>query len=216
MLTILEQSDKGKAFKGFRTIFFGSSNNCSNKLTKTFWSLQTNVRKTTLLRYLEMKAIFNQASKLEYRMLLDWPGVLEDELFVSALRAKLEGIDMETLFQRVAWLQKLEGEKEFSINLFHTLDGVVNFRFMECRVPIRKGKKFSGYVRNSSAVGSKNSKQTFIPEPESFEWTFDVKIDYFQFLSVGRFDSGTPGTVSVTPMMNPIDSKRSIKTKGKN
>lgn len=215
MLTVLEQSVKGGRIRGSRTIRFGSSNNQPNKLTKTFWSLESNVRKSTLLRYLSEKAILGLCSQLELRCLYDWPGVLEDDLFIAALRATRLELPMDLLFKRIAWMQRLEDTKEFSQNDFWTLEGVVNLHIIENRVTIRKGKKFSGYVRNSSSVGSKSSKVTYIPEPESFEWRFDVKKDYFQFFSVGEFVSGGPGSIALTPMMTKAKVETEPKQKRK-
>jgi len=162
-----------------------------------------------------MKAILNLAEPLEYRLLLDWPGVLEDRLFVDALRAKIVLSDSELLFKRLAVLQRLEQLKEFSINLYFTLDGVVRYHISEQRVTIRPVKKFSGYVRNSSSVGSKRSSNISIPEPENFEWEFDVKKDYFTFLTVGELTSGVPGNLGLTLKMDQKSETGKTKTKRK-
>jgi hypothetical protein len=61
---------------------------------------------------------------------------------------------------------------------------------MEVRKSIRKVKKYSGYVRNSSSVGSKKFSKTSNHIPETFEWSSYEELDYYEFLTVGRF-SGT-------------------------
>jgi hypothetical protein len=70
------------------------------------------------------------------------------------------------------------------------------------RRTIRKVKKYSGYVRNSSAVGSKRTSKVFIPEAESFEWNYNVEIDFYSYLTVGEFNSGLSGVVDFTLMMD--------------
>jgi hypothetical protein len=58
---------------------------------------------------------------------------------------------------------------------------------MEIRRSIRKVKKYSGYVRNSSAVGSKQFAKISPIIPERFEWISYEEIDYYEFLTVGKF-----------------------------
>lgn len=211
-LTILAQSAKGNGKRFKKKFRLGSSNNRADHLSKTFWSLQTNVKRFTLLRYLKMKALLGLCTDIEYRVLLDWPRVLEDVLFIDALRARNEGIPLETLFQRIAWVQKLDDMTCWSINLYYTLDKVVSYSIEEVRMTIRPVKKFSGYVRNSSSVGTKSRKSIYVPEPESFEWKEDVKRDYYAFFSVGEWNSGASGSFDLTLKM---DHKSETETKFK-
>jgi len=163
-----------------------------------------------------MKSLMNLCTSIEYRLLLDWPGVLEDNLFIDALRAKREGVQLETLFQRIRWVQELDDIDPWGINLYFTLDGVIRYHILEERKTIRPVKKYSGYVRNSSAVGSKRKSQFVRPEAESFEWVEDVKIDYYTFFSVGEWNSGTPGSFVLTLKMDhksETEPKEKIKKK---
>lgn len=202
MLTILEQSVKGK-LKNFRTISWRSSNQISNTLTETFWVFRTPHRKFTLIEYLQMKELLIGLPKLEQRALFDAPGVLTDELFIAALKAKIFGVPTKTLWQRLRLLQKLLGRQPWEPNLVYTLDGCFIYELEETRKSIRKVKKYSGFVRNASAVGSKRKSTSTKPEPESFEWNTNIELDYFNFLSVGEFNSGLPGIVFL-----PDESKR--------
>jgi len=161
-----------------------------------------------------MKATLGIATDIEYRLLLDWRGVLESDLFVDALRARNIGIDPELLFRRIAAVQKMEGLEPWSINLYYTLDGVISYHIEEVRMTIRKVKKFSGYVRNSSSVGTKSSRKVYTPEPESFEWFEDVKKDYFSFFSVGEWSSGASGNFVLTLTMDH-SPKRKVNNKTK-
>lgn len=200
MLTILEQSGKGKV-RNFRKLHWDSSNHKPETLTKTFWEVRTNYRKHKFIQYLQMKHLQGECNLTEYRCLIDAPGVLRDNLYIDALRAWMTDVPRHILWQRLATLQRLLHLPEWSLNLYYTYNGSVNYELVEARQPIRKVKKFSGYVRNSSSVGSKRRSSSSRPDPESFEWNTNVEIDYYLFLTVGEFDSGLPGMLTVTPMM---------------
>lgn len=196
MLTILEQSELGK-LRNFRTHKWRSSNILSNTLTETFWNVRTNFRKFTFIEYLQMKELLVGLPRFEQRCLFDAPGVMTDDLYIAALRAKILGVDHSTLWQRLARLQRLLGQRQWTPNLVYTLDNCVNYELSEQRRSIRKVKKYSGYVRNSSAVGSKRKTSNIRPDPESLEWCSDVEIDYFNYLSVGELSSGLPGSIVI-------------------
>lgn len=147
-----------------------------------------------------MKFLVEGLSVDEQRCLFDAPGILTDNLYLDALRAWRTEIPKKILWQRLTWLQILKEVIPFSLNLFYTHKGNIRYQLVELRSPIRKVDKYSGYVRNSSQVGSKRSSKIFIPEPEIFEWTQAVEIDYYLFLTVGEFDSGIPGSTIILKM----------------
>lgn len=193
MLTILEESVSGKELRNFRSLHWSSSNILPNTATKTFWQVFTPLRKFSFIEFMKMKLYFSNLNMVEYRCLMDAPGVLNDDLFIDALIASRQIEDRELLLQRLNILQIIMERKEWSINLFYTISGVANYRIQECRKAIRPADKYSGYVRNSSTVGSKRSSNLFIPEPETFEWNNNEKIDFLRFLTVGELTSGSPG-----------------------
>ena len=211
MLTILSESTSGTKIKNFRIHWWNSSNNLPDSASKTFWQVRTLSRKHNFIEFLKMKMFYSSLSLLEYRCLLDAPGVLTDDLFVEAIIAREQVQDKKLLEERLNMLQSLEGRQEWNLNLYYTLSGVIGYQIQECRQAIRKATKFSGYVRNSSAVGSKSSKKIAIPEPETIEWIDTVKIDYLQFLTVGEFSSGMPGGHFFT-LMRAKSPKRNPKT----
>lgn len=147
-----------------------------------------------------MKQLVQPLDDVEFRCLLDAPGVLLNDLYFDALRAWKTDVPRKVLWQRLAWLQQLLEIEPWSLNLFYTLNGTVAYRLSELRSSIRKVIKYSGYVRNSSQVGSKRASAIFIPEPEKFEWTPTVEIDFYLFLTVGEFDSGIPGSTIILTM----------------
>lgn len=186
MFTILEQSDKGK-LRNFRTLTWKSSNTSSNTLTETFWSIRTNVRMHLFIEYLKFKHLMGTTNLLEQRCLYDAPNVLNDNLYFDALRGKEVMTDKKVFWSRLRILQKLEMRTIWSKNLFYTWDGTLTYSIQEIRRTIRKVKKYSGYVRTPSSVGSKRGNFSHTLIPESFEWNLNVEKDYFQFLTVGEF-----------------------------
>lgn len=207
MVTILAKSIKGKDLRGFRSFGWDSSNNLPETATKTFWQIRSNVHKFNFVEYLKMEYFFSSLSLTETRCLFDAPNVLSDDLYVELLLAKQQVEDKKLLLQRLNILRIWLGKNEWDLNLLYTLKGNFRCEILECRSAIRTATKFSGYVRNSSSVGSKSQGKIFIPEPEIVEWTKPVKIDFLRFLTVGEFTSGTPESSFFT-LMRAKSSKR--------
>jgi hypothetical protein len=142
----------------------------------------------TFIEYLKLKYFFGKMpSETEVRCLFDAPGILQDNLYLSLLMARESGVPLDTLMQRVVFLQQLLRRKPWNKNLFDTYNGCVKYELFEVRRPIRKVKKYSGYVRNPSSVGSKRSNLTTKHDPETFEWDSFEELDYYGFLTVGKF-----------------------------
>jgi hypothetical protein len=121
------------------------------------------------------------------RFLYDSPGVLSDELFIAALRAARSGIGIEVLLRRLNFAQNLLHRQPWTLQSYWAQINHVKFRIFEFRKSIRKVKKYSGYIRTPSAKGSKSSSN-FHPEfPETFEWQSYEELDWYLFLTVGKF-----------------------------
>lgn len=190
MYTILEESANGRSLSNFRTFRWRSSNYSSNTLTETFWSIRSNFRMHLFVEYLKMKAILGSPSMLEMRALYDAPGVLSDDLFIDALRAQQSGVQLNVLLQRLRVAQQWLQRRSWSLNLLYTYANSIAYEIVELRKTIRKVKKYSGYVRNPSAVGSKKKGKPSSTNPETFEWNSYEDTDWYEFLTVGKF-SGT-------------------------
>jgi len=131
--------------------------------------------------------VIEDLSDDEKQMLIDAPGVLNDKLFIAALRAKMSGISQEILWARMQMLSILQlVNKDFNPNLFYTLRGTISLSIELTQRSIGKIKRFSGYVRNSSAVGSKRNSGLNRREPEHFQWNSNEETDYYHFLTVGE------------------------------
>lgn len=156
-----------------------------------------------------METFFTTVPNEFLQCVFDAPGVLEDNLFTSLLQARYQGVPEEVLLQRLQLLQRLLGEQEWTKNLLYTYKGDVAYELIEVRKSIRKVKKYSGYARTPSAVGSKRSSGTR-PEPEMIEWKpFIEEFDFLSFLTVGKFTEGFLSKVILSPEDEPKSSKRS-------
>lgn len=211
MYTILFKSVSEKKLKNFRSLKWKSSKQVPNTLTETFWRVRTPAKMFNFIEYFKMKSFFDVIQMDEWRMLFDAPGVLEDDLFMSLLKARYFGVPQNILLLRLQALQRLKGQTPWNSNLYYTYKGVFAYEVEEVRSSIRKVKKYSGYVRNSSAVGSKRSSGASKPEPEIFEWKpLNEEIDFFGFLTVGRFTEGFLSKVTFFPEDDLTRSKRSM------
>lgn len=194
MITILEKSVSAKPLRSFRTLTWNSTNNLSDTATKTFWQVRTPFRKFTFIEYMKMRMFFDGLPIFLQRCLFDAPGTLNDKLFVQLLIANNQVSDKEILVQRLNILQKLIGKLVWDTNTYFAISGNAQYRIEEIRQAIRQSNKYTGYVRNSSSVGSKRMTQRTNLTPETFEWTKSEEIDFLRFLTVGEFASGTPGS----------------------
>lgn len=136
----------------------------------------------------------------------DAPGVLRDDQFLALLQAKISGVPMDVLESRLQSLQRLLGQPTWEMNLLRTFDGVLSYEISEILKPIRKGKKYTGYVRNSSSVGSKRGFGGTKPEPETFEWNTESTIDFLAYFSVGQLSLAS-GDISLI-LKSPERTKR--------
>lgn len=215
MLTSRKISETERTLKSFRELRWRSSTKPSNNKVKTFWVVRTNFRKEKFLMYLKMKFLIEGLAEDELQLLIDAPGVLSDNLFLDALRAIRSGISLRVLEQRLQQL-KIFGLStfDFSLNLYFTFNGTISYQMYLSERPIGKIKRFSGYVRNSSSVGSKRQSGTR-SLPEHFLWNSSVEYDYFHFLTVGELTSGASGGSSLILKSSDRTKRKTSKSKRK-
>lgn len=193
MSSILWESSFGRSKSIFRTRKWKSSIPPSNNSAETFWVLQTNRKLQSFLDFWKLRNLFASVSAMEKQFLYDAPGVLRDRLFIDALRAKMTDVPRKTFEERLEICSFIAGKRNrWTPQLLKTWEGTTIYRICLIEKPIRKAKKFSGWIRSNSAAGSKRMGRGR-PEPETFEWNFDEEFDYYNILTVGEF----PGTVGI-------------------
>lgn len=133
-----------------------------------------------------MENLWGKLNATEVRCLYDSPGVIENQLFISALRAKLTGVSEKTLSDRLAWISKYMELPRLDRPLWEQWKKLCVFSIIEIDKPIRKPKKYSGYIKSPSAAGGKHSHKVH-PDPGIFEWSSVSEKDYFRILTVGEY-----------------------------
>lgn len=155
--------------------------------------------------------IWGRLSPKEQQVVLDHPGTLEDPIFRALAVAKVQTkINLEDLVDNLDTYCNLFGRKNnFRLGLISQWSGAIAISILEKDFPIRSAKKFSGYVRNSSSVGSKRmSKFTFEPIPEKFSpERFEEYEFIYEAITVGEVVSRS-GALTVTLKRTLRRSKR--------
>lgn len=209
-LTILSKSVEGRPLRGFRTIVWKSSSNIPNTSTQTFWIIRSNFKRHTYIKYLKLKVLFGNPTEDDLRCLLDLDEVFKDEIFIATLSVLRNfQINKEIVLERANTLRRFLGATEVFPNDFWTLEGTIAVEREERRVSIRRAKKYSGYVKNISALGTKRSSGSR-PEPEIYKWNNKLSIDFARYLSVGEFSTGQPAGVFFT-LTSTKSAKRTLK-----
>lgn len=198
MLTSRKISVSLKKLDNFREFRWKTSTTPSNVKYETFWVIRTNVRREKFIWYLKVKFLVEGLGTDELQMLIDCPSVMKDNLFFDALRAQRSRVSTRLIGERLTILNKHGlGTFSFNLNLYYTFRGTIAYQTYVAEKPIGKFKKFSGYVRNSSSVGSKRQSGTR-SEPENFQWKMAIEYDYYTFLTVGELTTGASGGSNVT------------------
>jgi hypothetical protein len=172
---------------GFRETFRWRSNTISrHNPGETFWIVQTSLHKEKFLLFLKYKMLLDQAHAIEQQCLLDLPMTLRDNLFIDSLLAKRRNnVPLEILWPRIITLSQLYGLPALTPQVYKEWSGRFPYCVEEFDRPARKPKKYSGYVRNPSSVGSKRRlpRQELIPEDSVEEYVRDVS--FLEYLTVG-------------------------------
>lgn len=156
---------------------------------------------------MKLRLIFEETDAKEQQFLFDAPGTFRDRLFLDALRAIKSNVPPKVFRERLEICSFIAGKPHlWTENLYKTWKGNTFYRIVLHEKPIRKAKKFSGWIRNASSAGSKRPGKTK-PEPETFEWDTFEEIDFYKALTVGEF----PGTVGIQmlTLMSPSRTKQS-------
>jgi len=172
------------------------ANSPSSEITrsKAFWNVWSNVTEETMLKFLRLRIFWGLANDFEKEFSFSHPRILNDLQFNVLLTAlATTELGRKELAERLKRFLNFIGHKfDFHEDLLKQWENHIKISGATSFGPIGKHKAFSGWVRNSSSVGSKRSVKSSTPEPLSEEFTED-KFDEFEFLlkaiSVGSFES---------------------------
>jgi len=138
-----------------------------------------------VVEYLWLKYCWDSLSKKEWELFLLLPETLNSEMKVAALRAALIlGITKvrENLI-KVPFLLPEEKPTQIRYQGFKRL----NVEIYDFTRTLPRVKKFSGYVKSASKIGSKRSKSPSFLGPLAVIGNdyADIKFDWYYYLTVG-------------------------------
>lgn len=134
-------------------------------------------------RYLFLKFLWDELTRDEYELFIQMSETLNSEVIIGALRATLL-IGKKKVRQRIL-SHSIEG-KNFSREVYNGYRRL-DIEIHEYQRSLPKTTKFSGWVRSSSQVGSKNSRGSSFLEPLDIheeDYMFEI-FDWYTFLTVG-------------------------------
>jgi hypothetical protein len=139
-----------------------------------------------VIEYLWLKFLWDELSRGEFRLFILLPEVLKDDLKSSALRARLV-MSKKGLRDRIVNCPFLPEERK-PLRIKYQGYKRLNVEFYEFERNLPKTPKFSGWVRSSSAVGSKRKPggPSFLEPLAINELDYAENVfDWYHYLTVG-------------------------------
>lgn len=189
----------GKFRKGFFTFKLDSiSTNTEIRRSKTLWYIESNSKRETLLKYFRLRFLLfkNILSERELLLFFSFNEFFSIDLYSILLLEEREKIPLEVLLIRYErWCALRSKQNDLRRELLLQLENNVICFVTEAEASIGFFKKYSGYVRNSSSVGSKKSQpktELHLNIEYSDENELEENIQLLNFLTVGKLltDSG--------------------------
>lgn len=148
-------------------------------------------KRSTYIRYLKSKFLFANLSKIEMRIFLSLSEILNNPLWVAILTKVSEGTSKKTLRKIIDKISSL-GYENITKELWSGLRTCKSETHLVKRA-LSTVPKYSGYVRNISALGSKSRNTNLIEHGESpgrfVHKSFDEKFEFWStVLSVGAIE----------------------------
>jgi len=211
----LTQLRLGRKKGYFKFSFRWKSSLVSPELQKeeSFWFVSSNVKETSLLKFLKLKLFLSTETHIQVlRLLSDHPKVLNDQVFVTLFKHKMQNnLDILTILERYEGFCQVFGKANFyKKELLKQWENNIGILAQEAFIPIRPFKPYSGYVRNSSSVGSKRKSNFLFLESEVEEMEISNENDFLdEAITVGEVSSCW-NSISISLMKNLKGSKRSL------
>lgn len=182
---MIARPSKPKFLGPFKSFSFAISTNRERRVESRVVVYSQGSR-PKVIEYLWLKFLWDELSKREFRYFILLPEVLSDDLKSAALRARLI-LSKKTLRNRIIQCPFLE-KKLKPTRLKYQGYKRLNVEFYEFERTLPKTPKFSGWVRNSSAVGSKSPGGPSFLEPLAINEVdyVDNVIDWYHYLTVGN------------------------------
>lgn len=156
------------------------------KSTLRRWIVFSQGKRSTLIRYLFGKLLWDELNSMEKRILFCLPEVTNDLTIFLSLKALNLGVSKRDIRKRLENTPFPE-LKFISRQSYLSIKGCVKFFFKFEEISVRKVKKFSGYTKHHKDKGSLGPEREFyfseILDP--YENVSEEKL--FYYLSVGKY-----------------------------
>jgi len=177
-----------------RSYVWRSSFKSTNKSEESFVALRTNVRLSRFLEFKKLEFIlmgFQEEEELQN--LFDSPGFFSDSLFLNLMEAfasldEVKEEESNEVMNRFNSIRLLLGKPRWDFNLYFTYLGNIRYEWNIVMRPIRPFKKYSGYVKSPSTVGSKRRTEILEVSAETADLTLFEKRSFTSFLLSKELD----------------------------
>jgi len=149
-----------------------------------------------MLKFFRLRFFWGLTNSIEEDLMFNCPEFIEDPEFemLLALLANTNMTRSDIASKAEKAFSFIGKEFNFSLNLIRQWENNIWIMAEEMELPITRHKAYSGWVRNSSSVGTKSKSSFSIPEGLSEEFSED-NFNEFNFLysliSVGSYEANT-------------------------
>lgn len=178
-----------------------------DKSTLRRWIVFSQGKRSTLIRYLYGKLLWDELNTLEKRILFILPEVTNDLTIFLSLKALNLGVSKRDLRRR---LEKSPFPELWFISRqsYLSIKGCVQFFFKFEEINVRKVKKYSGYTKHYKDKGSLGPEREFYFSDILDPYENVSEEILLQYLSVGEFP--LLGGVAHYPDEVPEEPKRPL------
>lgn len=183
--TVTKTSEVFTSFRGSLIQYQVVKSIDRNKGTIRFWTVFSQGKRSTLVKYLWGKLLWDELNVTERTLFYHLKEITLDKSIYLGLKALVLGVKKRDLRER---LEKapIFGLWSISRQQYLSIKGRVNFFLLENEVPLRKVPKYSGYTKHYKDKGSLNPEKVdyyseiFVPNSDISD---DVILTY---LTVGE------------------------------
>jgi len=155
-----------------------------NKGTICFWSVFSQGKRRTLVRYLWGKLLWDELNSLEREVFWHLSEITLDKTIYLGLKALAFGISKKLLRERLE--KNPFGLSRISRQQYLSIKGSVNFFFKQEEVILQAVPKYSGYARHHNDKGSLRSFEREVSFSPIFDPLYDEMLKIiFEYLTVG-------------------------------
>ena len=170
--------------------------------SESFWVCNSSFNEEVMLKYLRLRYFWGHSLPIEYTAMFDHPKFLQDLEFSVALQAvATTELGKEEIMERLEHGLSLLGRKSLLRKaLFSQWDNNIFLLVEEIVRSIRPHKRFSGWVRSASSIGSKRSRPQLLEplkEEEFRQDQFDEYVFLYELISVGRIETNSGTRLSI-------------------